>query len=161
MSNIIDTRDLHERYEELEELKSAHDYAKENLDDAKQELEEYLKNHESNTEPSPEEVELRANVEAAEAELSDAQDELSSEDLDEFEELDNLKDEIGSEWYHGCILIPEEDFVEYCQELCEDIGDIPKNIPSYIVIDWDATADNLRQDYSEVEYQGQTYLYRI
>ncbi len=45
-------------------------------------------------------------------------------------------------------------------KLLEDIGDLPSDLPSYIEIDWDKTADNLRVDYSEVEYQGTTYLVR-
>jgi hypothetical protein len=50
--------------------------------------------------------------------------------------------------------------VDYCQELLEDIGDIPKGLPGYIVIDWEATAENLKADYSTVDFDGQTYYYR-
>ena len=37
---------------------------------------------------------------------------------------------------------------------------MPREIPSYIEIDWDATADNLKVDYSEIEIDGDTYFYR-
>ena len=70
-----------------------------------------------------------------------------------------MADEV-SEWHNGATLIDENDFEEYCQELCSDIGDLPKEIPHYIVIDWEATANNIRADYSEIDYQGTTYLYR-
>lgn len=63
------------------------------------------------------------------------------------------------DWYPGQ-LIRESYFVEYCQQLLADIGDLPDEIPHYIVIDWDKTADNLRVDYTESEYEGVTYLYR-
>jgi hypothetical protein len=33
-------------------------------------------------------------------------------------------------------------------------------LPDWIVIDWDATADNLKVDYTEVEFDGVTYLVR-
>jgi len=56
------------------------------------------------------------------------------------------------------MLIPEDDFVEYCEDLVCEIFE-PK-IPSVIVVDWDATADNLRVDYCEVELDGATFLVR-
>ena len=63
------------------------------------------------------------------------------------------------DWY-PLIFIRENYFVDYCRELVSDIGDMPREIPSYIEIDWDATADNLKVDYSEVEIDGDTYFYR-
>lgn len=63
------------------------------------------------------------------------------------------------DWY-PVTLIRESYFVKAMQELCEDIGDFPDGVPSYYVIDWDATARNLRVDYSTVEYDGVDYLYR-
>lgn len=44
--------------------------------------------------------------------------------------------------------------------MLNDIGDIPKNIPHYVEIDWEKTADNVRVDYTEVRYQGEDYLVR-
>ena len=41
-----------------------------------------------------------------------------------------------------------------------DIGDLPKNIPRYIEIDWDKTADNLKQDYTSVTFDGADYYVR-
>lgn len=67
----------------------------------------------------------------------------------------------GGEWRHGVQFIPEDDFTDYCKELLEDCGELPKDLPWYIVINWEDTADNLKADYSEVEYQGTTYLYRV
>ena len=63
------------------------------------------------------------------------------------------------DWY-PVTLIRDSYFINYAQELCEDIGDIPKNLPSYIEIDWDATARNIRVDYSATEIDGVTYWYR-
>ena len=59
----------------------------------------------------------------------------------------------------GAWLIPEDEFVDYCRELVDEIGDLPQ-VPDYVVIDWEATANNLRVDYSTVEYDDTTYLYR-
>ena len=57
-------------------------------------------------------------------------------------------------------MIRESHWKEYAQELAEDIGGMPKDLPSWVVIDWEATADNLKADYSEVDYDGITYLVR-
>jgi hypothetical protein len=63
------------------------------------------------------------------------------------------------DWY-PVSLISDRYFVDAMKDLVEDIGDLPKGLPSYLVIDWDATARNLRIDYSETEFDGTTYLYR-
>jgi hypothetical protein len=60
----------------------------------------------------------------------------------------------------GEMLIRESYWPTYAQELVEDVGDLPRGIPSYIVIDWAATADNLKVDYTEVDFDGVTYLVR-
>lgn len=62
-------------------------------------------------------------------------------------------------WY-PVTLIRDSYFVEAMQELCEDIGAVSKDVPVWLEIDWEKTADNLRQDYSSVEYDGVTYWYR-
>lgn len=57
-------------------------------------------------------------------------------------------------------LILKDDWVDYVQELCEEIGAVPRDTPSYIEIDWKATAENVRADYNSVEFNGLTYYYR-
>ena len=74
-----------------------------------------------------------------------------------------LEDEINSsEWEYGLQLIEEDDFQDYCEELVNDIGDLPKELPSYIAnnIDWEGVAEDLSVDYSEVEFRGINYLFR-
>ena len=76
-------------------------------------------------------------------------------------ELEALRDEINSsEWQYGLLLIRESEFTGYCEEMLKDCGDLPQDIPSYIAIDWEKTAENLSVDYSEVEINGVTFLYR-
>ena len=38
---------------------------------------------------------------------------------------------------------------DFAQQLLEDIGDIPRNFPFYIHIDWEATARDIMMDYCE------------
>ena len=63
------------------------------------------------------------------------------------------------DWY-PLILIRDDHFEDYARQLVEDIGDLPNGMPAYLVIDWPATAANVRQDYSSLEVGGDTYWYR-
>lgn len=83
--------------------------------------------------------------------------------LQAIEEINDLEDEISnSEWGYGITLIDEDDFQDYCEDLVSDIGDLPKDLPSYISnnIDWEGVAEDLKVDYSEVDFRGTNYLYR-
>jgi len=61
------------------------------------------------------------------------------------------------DWYPAT-LIREDQFEGYMDEMLEDCGDLPKDLPCYlkITVDYDA----LRMDYAEVEIGDHTYLYR-
>lgn len=63
------------------------------------------------------------------------------------------------DWY-PVTLIARSYFVDYCKDLVSDIGDLPRDIPSYLEIDWTKTARNLEVDYSTVEFDGNEFLYR-
>lgn len=99
------------------------------------------------------------------AEVLDAVGKLNGfteEQQDELNALEDAISEIGETYaIDGVSLIPESEFVEYAEQLCKENGYVDKNIPWWIVIDWDATANNIRQDYSEVEFEGETYLYQV
>ena len=116
---IIDSRDIVERYEELEREYDSFD--------------------------TPEEIK-------------------NWEFLDEYTKLGKLIEELEdysselAKW--GIILIREDYFKDYCIDLVQDIGDLPKDIPSYLEIDWEKTADNLKADYTEAEINGNTYYFR-
>jgi hypothetical protein len=76
--------------------------------------------------------------------------------------LDDLKGNGGDEQWEGdwypVTLIRDSYFNEAMDELLEDIGDLPKELPCYltITVDYDA----LQMDYSSVEIDGTTYWYR-
>jgi DNA repair exonuclease SbcCD ATPase subunit len=141
MNKIIDTRDLNERMEELQGLRDTLEAAKEKL--AK------VKEYDS---PDTDSEDLEQAVE-------DAELDFGPDEAKELKELEELESEI-SEWRDGNTLIHESEFVDYCKGLCEDCGDVPRNIPHYIEINWDETAENIKADYSEVTYQGETYYVR-
>lgn len=68
--------------------------------------------------------------------------------------------ECYGDWQYGEALIRRSYWAKYVQEMLEDTGDIPKDIPWYIAIDWDKTADNVEADYMSVDFDGVEYLIR-
>jgi hypothetical protein len=90
---------------------------------------------------------------------------------DEAEELANLEKLLkaieghgtGWEWegsrYPDC-LIAEYHFEEYAEDMAHDLGAVSRDA-SWIVIDWTATANGLKQDYREVDFDGAAYWHRV
>jgi hypothetical protein len=66
----------------------------------------------------------------------------------------------NSEYEHGVTIIHEKYFLEYAIDDLEQSGYISKDMPGWIVIDYEATADNMKSDYSEVKFDGSTYFVR-
>jgi hypothetical protein len=75
-------------------------------------------------------------------------------------DLDSNGDGYSGDWKYGATLIRDSYFEDYARQLCEDIGDVPKNLPHYIEIDWAATARNIRMDYTSVSFDGVDYWVR-
>jgi hypothetical protein len=76
--------------------------------------------------------------------------------------LEELKGNGGDEewrgdWYPGT-LIRDSEFDNAMDELLQDIGVLPKDLPGYltIAVDYDA----LQMDYTSCEFDGVTYWYR-
>lgn len=161
-NNIVDSRDVIARIEELEEereiLSDAVDTAREALSDHRDDEpgDETEEDHQKWDEKLSE---LKAALVTAAQELDDWDE---GDDATELKELKELAEDGESvdDWEHGATLIHESHFTDYCKELVSEIGDMPKEIPHYIVIDWEATADNLRQDYTTVEWGNETYYVR-
>jgi hypothetical protein len=81
---------------------------------------------------------------------------------DELHILEELTEEASQadDWEYGVTLVRDSYFTTYAQELLEDVGDLPKDLPSYIAIDWETTARNIRVDYFSVSFDGVTYWVR-
>lgn len=60
----------------------------------------------------------------------------------------------------GVTLIRAGHFIDYARELVEDCGDLPRDLPWWIVVDWEATADHVRMDYTSSTLVGTEYFYR-
>ena len=137
--NILDTRDLSKRREELKE----------------EILDSFLENFPHYQEMTESFEDIRFEEEEIQSWKEDFEDELK-----EIEEIDTIENELGSEFDYGVTLVDVDDWEEFVEQDLKDLDYIPKDFPSWIEIDWEATANNVRQDYTEVEYQGNSYLGR-
>jgi hypothetical protein len=94
--------------------------------------------------------------------------ELTDEDRERMRALEEVIEEIGPEARWGESLIPESEFVDYAQQLADDVFPFPRGSEGaqvrdmwpYTCIDWEYAARELRHDYSSVEFDGTTYLFR-
>jgi hypothetical protein len=103
------------------------------------------------------------------ARIEDLQQDVDAEladedDIAELKALKALADEASgyaADWQYGEALIRDSYFKEYAQQLADDIGAVkadaswPNNC-----IDWDEAARQLKQDYTEVDFDGVAYWIR-
>ena len=89
---------------------------------------------------------------------------LHSEEAEGYkEQLERLKSLVGkceytvSDWEYGETLIHTDHFTEYAMDFAKDTGGLPNDIPNWIVIDEEATAENLKEGYQEIDFDGVTY----
>jgi DNA-binding transcriptional MerR regulator len=151
--DIIDSRDIIERLEELRDEKS-------DLEFAITEAQEAYDNEDDEEETSPERyAELEADIETAKSALREWEDDNASEltDLEEFE-----KNFSGyGDWEHGETLIEDDHFVDFAQQMAQDCCEMPANLTWPLnCIDWEQAADELKHDYMCAEIDGNTYWMR-
>jgi hypothetical protein len=89
-------------------------------------------------------------------------DDCELEELNSLREFAKEGEDNAEDWEYGAFFIRDGYFTEYAQELCEDIGDLPKELPDYIKwnINWDGVADSLKNDYTYVNFGDETYWVR-
>jgi hypothetical protein len=159
--NIIDSRDIIQR---IEDLRAQRDSLQDEINsitdavvDARDELDD---NEAEDRRQALEDVfeGLNEDLQRAVSNLFD----FDAENHEEVTMLSAINDEGQGygDWEHGTTLIRETHFIDYCRELVVDIGAMPRDFPDYIVIDWEATADNLKVDYTTVDINGTDYYYR-
>ena len=154
--DLVDSRDVISWIEELESdrqtLVEAIESAKEDLADATDDT-SVLKDDE-------EVFELKETLSNAETELEEWDE---SEESDELKILKELAEEgsYSPDWSYGETLIRDSYFEEYAQELAEDCGMVQRGLgwPNSC-IDWKQAAEELQQDYSQIEFGDVTYWIR-
>jgi hypothetical protein len=55
------------------------------------------------------------------------------EELNEIEEIDEIERVLGEEFKYGETLVNQDDFEEYVEDLCEELGYIPKDFPDFLL----------------------------
>lgn len=137
--DIMDSRDIIKRLEIFREAVRLMGVPEEKLDS--------MNNAENWPEELPEDI--------------DTDDQDIVEEFMRLRDLDEQGQRIASDWTFGETLIREDYFVEYAEDYAGDVGLIneearwPNNH-----IDWEAAAEDLKQDYSTVTYGDATYLVR-
>lgn len=167
--DIIDSRDIESRIDELEALKEAVDEAKEAVDERRAELVEQFGGEEE-TDLRPREwadlcdtdEELIALIKAhaeAEQELIDEMD--GDDELEQLQEVRTEVDGYSREWRSGVTLINDDYFERYAEQLADDLGLISNTAQwPATCIDWKRAAEELKSDYSSVDIGSETYWYR-
>lgn len=107
--------------------------------------------------------ELDKELDTLKGRRDDPDDELDDEDTDRLEALQGLECELGgSLLLDDTTMIPEEDFEDYARQLAEDVGCCARSDENPLMryIDWGWWAEDLKQDYLDVEFEGRDYLIR-
>ena len=90
---------------------------------------------------------------------------LDKEDDDErIKEIEDLIEEVGEDNFDmGVTFIREGYWVDYCEELAYDCGYLDRQSdynPIHNYIDWEGWADAVEMDYSQSDFDGDTYYWR-
>lgn len=105
--------------------------------------------------------ELEAEEEAAQEEGAEPMDSDAKTELAALRAFAADAEPYCPDWRHGATLIHREHFEDYAQELAEDIGAIDRDAKWPLRhIDWTAAAEELKGDYTSVDFDGQEYLVR-
>ena len=92
-------------------------------------------------------------------------DEEDSYDKERIEMIDDLKEEVGKDNFEmGVTFIRENYWVEYCEELAYDCGYVSSRDeynPISNHIDWQGWADAVEMDYSQTDFDGDNYYWRV
>lgn len=162
--DYIDARDAEARLDYLREEKSDLESDVGEAEEAIADAEWDVAVLENGNGPDPDGMDvLRDSVTERVVALEQAKAALKDWELDyggEYGALGSEESIIRSASGNGETLIEESKFADYVEEFCQDCGYIPKDIPWWISIDWDATAENVKQDYSTVELHCGTYYVR-
>ena len=75
--------------------------------------------------------------------------------------LTEIREELKDhpEWEYGLVLISDFYFSTYVQEMLEDDGTIPQDLPWYIEVDWEKTANNMKCDYDSIDIKGYEFFF--
>ena len=163
-NSSLDSRDIQKEIDNIEGLKNDYESDLESLNDELNDLESEL--YDIENEEDYNEIDIDSKLE----EIADKENEIQECEFEynsyskEFAELESLKEEIESNsdegFEYGIQLIHENYIDDYLDGMLEGCDYIPKEMPSWIEINWRATYDNMKEDYNEIELNGNTFYVR-
>lgn len=90
---------------------------------------------------------------------------FDEENLEEFNSLKKLLNECegnggdhewNGDWY-PVTLINDDHFEDFAEQECKELGYLNQDHPWWIEINWEATAGNMKQNYTSVDFDGADY----
>lgn len=148
--DIIDSRDVIARIEELES-------DRESLSDAVTEAQEEFSGG------CGDDVDRQNAMSALASAKEDLQEWDDSEDAEELKKLKELAEKCENEgdWTHGVSLINDNYFEDYAKQTAEDLGLISGETQwPATCIDWERAANELKSDYTCIEWDDETFYLR-
>ena len=165
-NSSLDSRDIQKEIDNIQGLENNYESDLESLNDKLNDLQNELYDIENEDDYADKQNDIDNKLEEIaekESEIQECEFEYNRY-AEELAELGALKEEIESNsdegFEYGIQLIREDDIEDYFHELLIDCGYIPKDIPLWIKIDWQATYDNMKEDYHEIELNGNTFYVR-
>lgn len=162
----LDSRDIQEEIDNIESLKNDFESDLESLNEELNDLESELYDIENEDDYADKQNDIDSKLE----EIADKENEIQECELEynryseELSELESLKEEISDNsdegFKYGIQLIHVNDIDEYLHDMLIDCSYIPKDLPAWIEIDWQATYNNMKDDYNEIELNGNTFYVR-
>ena len=150
--DIIDSRDVIKRIEELE---SERDGLAEAVDDAKTAKVGLIEPTDEETDDADDEIAT------AERALLDWNEGDEGQELTALINLQSEAEGYAPDWHHGATLIRDSYFEKYAEELADDLGLLPKDAAwPATCIDWEKAARELQVDYTSVDFDGIDYWIR-
>jgi len=99
--------------------------------------------------------------ELEEIEELDELDEYQKEELEALQALAEQGESYGEDWQYGVVLVRDSYFEEYAQDYAESCGAMNDSMSwPYTYIDWEGAADELRADYTSIDFDGVDYWVR-
>ena len=141
IDNTIDSRDVIERIEELEAERETLLEIYDEFD----EFDEFGKEDNS-----------KERIEARDA-LTKFDNSEEGQELTALKKLAEQGENID-DWQYGVGLIHEDYFETVMDDMVANCYTLPKDLPSWMTITYDY--DALKQDYTEIDFDGQTYYVR-
>jgi hypothetical protein len=99
--------------------------------------------------------------EDAESEDNTLED-YEQEELTKLKELAEQGENNASDWAYGSVLVKDSYFTEFAEDEADQLGLMNESSNSWPFnhIDWIAAAEELQQDYSDIDFDGITYWVR-